>query len=154
MKKYGKQFVIVLLAAAVLMALSSALGMGGAGGLVERTLKNDWQLELPRGYEVEYRSATDAKIKDGGLRYHALMYADDTVLNDWLPWVSCNMPTAHADSAAELVREVMDSLNVPGGERPDLQNSGVWYAEGEDGSELLLLHTEGDLRLYIVESIR
>lgn len=154
MKKYGKQFVIVLLAAAVLLALSAVLRMSGVGGSLERTLKTDWQLELPQGYVVEYRSATDDKMKDGGLRYHALLYDDSDLLDDWLPWTGSAMPTAYADSAEELAQEIMDSLNVPGGERPVLQSSGIWYAEGEDGSELLLLHAEGDLRLYVVESIR
>ena len=76
MKKYAKQFLIVLLVAAVLLTLSAVLRVGGAAGGLARTLKNDWQLDLPQGYEVEYRSATDDKMKEGGLRYHALLYVE------------------------------------------------------------------------------
>ena len=155
MKKYAKQFLIVLLVAAVLLTLSAVLRVGGAAGGLARTLKNNWQLDLPQGYEVEYRSATDDKMKEGGLRYHALLYADSAVLDDWMAWsLNKEMQTGAGIYAADEVREVLDALNVPGGERPDLKESGYYNLSDGAGNEIFLLHAQNDLRLYIVEIIR
>lgn len=155
MKKYVKQFLIVLLVAAALLTLSAVLRVGGAAGGLEHTLKNDWHLELPQGYEVEYRSATDDKMKEGGLRYYALLYADSAVLDDWMQWSKNEeLQTGFGIYAADEVREVLDVLNVPGGERPDLNESGYYNLSDAAGNEIFLLHAQNDLRLYIVEIIR
>ena len=61
------------------------------------------------------------------------------------------------DAKEESIEAILDALNVPGGERPDLQSGHVWQCETvKDGfeEEIFLLHTEGDLRLYVVESFR
>ena len=71
MKKYTKQFIVVLCAAAVLLALSAVLrNAGGVGGL-GRTLKG-WGVDLPKGYVVEYRRRA-MELQDlpagGGLQF-------------------------------------------------------------------------------------
>lgn len=157
MNKYIKQFLVVLLIAAVLLGLAAFLRTSGAGSTLSRTLKRDWQLELPEGYTVEYRAATDDKMKEGGLRYHVLFYEDGTVLDSWLPWQSSDLQTGYGIYAVDEVAKILDTLNVPGGERPELEEAGVCsYSrlDGEKEGELFLLHTEGDFRLYLVESIR
>lgn len=157
MNKYIKQFLVVLLIAAVLLGLAAFLRTSGAGSTLSRTLKRDWQLELPEGYTVEYRAATDDKMKEGGLRYHVLFYEDGTVLDSWLPWQSSDLQTGYGIYAVDEVAKILDTLNVPGGERPELEEASVCsYSRlaGEEEGELFLLHTEGDFRLYLVESIR
>lgn len=157
MNKYIKQFLVVLLIAAVLLGLAAFLRTSGAGSTLSRTLKRDWQLELPEGYTIEYRAATDEKMKEGGLRYYVLFYEDSSVLDGWLPWQSSDLQTGYGIYAVDEVAKILDTLNVPGGERPELEEAGVCsYSRlaGEDEGELFLLHTEGDFRLYLVESIR
>ena len=154
MKKYAKQFVIVLGVAAVLLALAAFFRSASGTGELERTLKKDWDLELPGGYVVEYRAATDSDLEEGGLRFYALLYEDSIVLDDWLPWVDSTLPTDYAASGAEAAAEILTSLGIPGGEWPDLEGSGMWYASTEDASEILLFHGEEDLRSYVLESIR
>ena len=155
MKKYAKQFLIVLLVAAALLILSAVLRSGGADGGLTRQLKSDWQLDLPAGYTVEYRCATDAKMKEGGLRYYALLYQDGTEVDDWMQWSeNQDLQTGFGIYAADEVCQVLDALNVPGGERPDLEESGYYHLEDAAGNELFLLHAPNDLWLYIVETIR
>ena len=157
MNKYIKQFLVVLLIAAVLLGLAAFLRTSGAGSTLSRTLKRDWHLELPEGYTVEYRAATDDKMKEGGLRYYVLFYEDGTVLDSWLPWQSSDLQTGYGIYAVDEVAKILDTLNVPGGERPELEEAGVCsysHLDGEEEGELFLLHTEGDFRLYLVESIR
>lgn len=154
MKKYVKQFVIVLGIAAVLLALAAVFRSLSGTGELERALKKGWGLELPGGYVVEYRAATDSDMEEGGLRFHALLYDDSAVLDEWLPWVEGTLPTDYAASGAEAAAEMLTALGIPGGEWPDLGNSGMWYASGEDTSEVLIFHLEEDLRLYVLESTR
>ncbi len=152
MKKYAKQFVVVLCVAAVLLALSAVLrNAGGPGGLA-RTLKKDWGIDLPGGYVVEYRAATDDNLDEGGLRFHVLLYDDSALLEDALPWVSCAQPTGTAGSGADAAKTILTALGVPGGEWPDLETAGMWYADDGAGAEVLLFHTQDDLRLYVLES--
>ena len=157
MKKYTKQFIVVLCAAAVLLALSAVLrNAGGVGGLA-RTLKG-WGVDLPKGYVVEYRAATDSNMDEGGLRFHVLLYEDGTALDAMVPWGEiAGLQTGYGVFAADEITTILDALNVPGGERPDLQSGHVWQCETvKDGfeEEIFLLHTEGDLRLYLVESFQ
>lgn len=157
MNKYIKQFLVVLLIAAVLLGLAAFLRTSGVGSTLSRSLKKDWQLELPEGYTIEYRAATDEKMKEGGLRYYVLFYEDSFVLDGWLPWQSSDLQTGYGIYAVDEVTKILDTLNVPGGERPELEEAGVCsYSRlaGEEEGELFLLHTEGDFRLYLVESIR
>ena len=151
MKKYTKQFIVVLCAAAVLLALSAVLrNAGGVGGL-GRTLKG-WGVDLPKGYVVEYRAATDANMDEGGLRFHVLLYEDGTALDAMVPWVPCSQPTGSAESGTQAAAEMLTALRVPGGEWPDLERAGMWYADDDTGAEVLLFHAEEDFRLYILES--
>ena len=153
MKKYLKQFWIVLLAAAALLLAAAALRSASAGSDIQRTLRKTWDVELPGGYTVEYRAATARNLDKGGLRFHALLYDDWAVLDDLLPWIPCTRPTQNAGSGAEVAREILTALNVPGGEWPDLEKAGMWYA-AIDGAEVLLFHEQEDLRLYILESVQ
>lgn len=157
MKKYTKQFIVVLCVAAVLLALSAVLrNAGGIGGL-GRTLKN-WGVDLPEGYVVEYRAATDTNMDEGGLRFHVLLYEDGAALDSMVSWAEiAGLQTGYGTFAADEITAILDELNVPGGERPDLQSGHVWQCETvKDGfeEEIFLLHTAGDLRLYLVESFR
>lgn len=152
MKKYAKQFVIVLAVAAVLLVLAAVFRFLGSANSLEKNLEADWGVELPSGYEVEYRAAFGEETD--GLRFYALLYSDSETLDSFLPWVDSTMATEYADSGAEAASEIMESLGIPGGERPDLDTAGMWYACGEDGSEIFVFHTQQDLRLYLVESLR
>lgn len=152
MKKYTKQFVVILCAAAVLLALSAVLRNASSTGSLNRMLKKNWDAQLPGGYVVEYRAATGDDLEEGGLRFHVLLYDDSDLLDEALPWVSCTQPTGTANSGAEAVAEMLTALGVPGGEWPNLEDSGMWYAHDDEGTEVLILHEEEDLRLYVLES--
>ena len=158
MKKYVKQFAVILCIAAVLLALSAVLRGATGTGDVARTLKKSWAVELPGGYVVEYRAASDEKMEEGGLRFHVLLYDDSAALDDLLPWAEvAGLQTVYGIFASDEITAILDELNVPGGERPDLQSGYVWQCETVKdgfGEEIFLLHTEGDLRLYVVESFR
>ena len=152
MKKYAKQFVVILCIAAVLLALSAVLRTATGSSGLARTLKKAWGVELPGGYVVEYRAASDEKMEEGGLRFHVLLYDDGAALDDLLPWVPCSQPTGTAESGAQAAAEMLTALGIPGGEWPDLEQAGMWYANDSQGAEVLIFHTEEDLRLYVLES--
>ncbi len=152
MKKYAKQFVVILCIAAVLLALSAVLRSAAGSSDLDRALKKSWDTELPGGYMVEYRAASDEDLDEGGLRFHVLLYDDSTVLDDLLPWVPCTQATGKAESGAQAAAEILTALGIPGGEWPDLEGTGMWYADDGAGAEVLIFHSEEDLRLYILES--
>jgi len=152
MKKYTKQFIVVLCIAAVLLALAAVLKNAGSTGSLNQMLKKNWDVQLPGGYVVEYRAATTDDLEEGGLRFHVLLYDDSQGLDSLLPWVPCSQPTGSAGSGAEAAGEILTALGVPGGEWPDLDTSGMWYAHNDQGTEVLILHAAEDLRLYILES--
>ena len=150
MKKYAKQFIVILCIASVLLALAAILR--SESNNLSRTIEKAWDVQLPDGYEVEYRAATSEKMEEGGLRVHILLYADSDGLDTMLPWVPCTQPTGAAQNGAEAATEIFTALGVPGGEWPDLENAGMWYAQDGQGAEILILHEEGGLRVYILES--
>lgn len=152
MKKYTKQFIVVLCVAAVLLALSAVLRTATGSSGLARTLKKSWGIELPGGYVVEYRAASDEKMEEGGLRFHVLLYDNSAALDAMVPWVPCSQSTGKAESGAQAAAEMLTALGIPGGEWPDLEQAGMWYADDGEGAEVLLLHTEEDFRLYILES--
>lgn len=152
MKKYVKQFAVILCIAAVLLALSAVLRGATGTSDVARTLKKSWAVELPGGYVVEYRAASDEKMEEGGLRFHVLLYEDGAALDDLLPWVPSSQTTGKVESGAEAAAEMLTALRVPGGEWPDLEAASMWYADDDEGAEILIFHAAKDLRLYILES--
>ena len=158
MKKYAKQFVVILCIAAVLLALSAVLRSATGSSGLARTLKKAWGVELSGGYVVEYRAASDDDLDEGGLQFHVLLYDDSEALDTMLPWAEvAGLQTGYGIFASDEITAILDELNVPGGERPDLQSGHVWQCEAvKDGfvEEIFLLHAEGDLRLYVVESFR
>ena len=152
MKKYAKQFVVILCIAAVLLALSAVLRSATGSSGLARTLKKAWGVELSGGYVVEYRAASDDDLDEGGLQFHVLLYDDSEALDTMLPWVPCSQPTGTAESGAQAAAEMLTALGIPGGEWPDLEQAGMWYANDSQGAEVLIFHTEEDLRLYVLES--
>ena len=152
MKKYVKQFVVILCIAAVLLAMSAVLRSATGSSDLARTLEKSWDAQLPGGYVVEYRAASDEDLEEGGLRFHVLLYDDSEELDTMLPWVPCSQPTGTTESGAQAAADMLTALRVPGGEWPDLERAGMWYADDDEGAEVLIFHTEEDFRLYILES--
>ena len=83
MKKQIKQFGIILIVVLAVMVLLAVFRFAGVENTLTRDIKDLWGVELPDGYAVAYRAATDVTMKDGGLRYHVLSYTDDAVLENW-----------------------------------------------------------------------
>ena len=150
MKKYMKQFGIVLILVLAVMLLLSVFRFAGSDSTLAREVKKLWGLDLPRGYGIAYRAATAASLEDGGLRYHVLSYADETALADWLDWGDGTQPARYADTCLEAAQDILTALNVPVGDWPEAEL--LWYTATEDGDELVVFYDDLLTQLCLVES--
>ena len=152
MKKQIKQFGIILIVVLAVMVLLSVFRFAGVESTLTRDIKDLWGVELPDGYAVAYRAATDVTMKDGGLRYHVLSYTDDAVLENWQNWGDGTQPARFAATQMEAAEDILSALNVPKGEWPEAEE--VWYTSTENGSELVIVYDYVLTRLYLMESCK
>ena len=152
MKKYLKQFGVVLIVVLAVLVLLAVFRFVGADSTLTREVEKLWGVELPGGYGIAYRAATDTSLEEGGLRYHVLAYADDTALAQWQDWGDGTQPARFAATCTEAAADILTALNVPGGEWPDADK--VWYTSTENGSELVVYYDELLTQLYLIESCK
>ena len=152
MKKYAKQFGLVLIVVLAVLVLLTVFRFVGTDNSLTRDMRDLWNLELPEGYAIAYRAATDTSLKDGGLRYHVLAYADEEGLAQWLDWGDGTQPARYADTCDLAAADILSALNVPGGEWPDADK--VWYTSTDNGSELVVYYDDLLTQLYLIESCK
>ena len=130
----------ILLAAVLFPVLDIAWNMtAGYGDAVYR----NWEVELPGGYQQVYAVDDGPSFNGDGMRYHVLYYPAGVDLEDLLDW------TEDGDTGGAV--EVLDELDVPASERPDLSQCLLWYARQEDRSRIWLLWDREAATVYIVE---
>lgn len=152
MKKNIKQFGVILVVVLAVMVLLAVFRFAGTESTLTREVKNLWGVELPEGYAVAYRAATDTTMKDGGLRYHVLSYTDDAVLENWQDWGDGTQPARYAATQTEAAEDILSALNVPKGEWPEAGQ--VWYTSTENGSELVIVYDYVLTQLFLIESCK
>lgn len=152
MKKYLKQFGVILVVVLAVLVLLAVFRFVGADSTLTREVKNLWGVELPAGYGIAYRAATDTSLKEGGLRYHVLAYADESMIAQWQEWGDGTQPALYADTALEAAEDILTALGVPGGEWPDTDQ--VWYTSTDNGSELVVFYDDILTQLYLIESCK
>ncbi len=150
---------LAALGAAVLTvgALASLLLLTGGSlrPLLERrdytaTVELNWDLSLPESSEAVYETDSGPSFHGDGERYHVLQYAVGSGIESALSWQA---PPADA-AAAEAMEALMDDLDVPERQRPDLDKC-LWYTAADPSdsrNHLYLLFDSSTLELYILES--
>lgn len=152
MKKYVKQFGVMLVVVLAVMLLLTVFRYAGVNKTLTREIEKLWNVTLPEGYSVAYRAATDVDISKGGLRYHVLAYTDDTVLAQWQDWGDGSQPARFADTCLEAAQDILTGLNIPKGEWPETEL--LWYTSTENGSELVIFYDDILTQLYLIESCK
>ncbi len=152
MKKYVKQFGVMLIVVLAVMLLLTVFRYVGVNNTLTRDIKKLWDITLPEGYSVTYRAATAVDISKGGLRYHVLAYTDDAILADWQDWGDGTLPARYADTCLEAAEDILTALNIPKGEWPEADK--VWYTSTESGSELVILYDDILTQLCLIESCK
>ena len=152
MKKFTKQFGVVLIVVLAVLVLLAVFRFVGADSTLTRDMKELWGVELPEGYAIAYRAATDTTMKDGGLRYHVLAYTDDSVLENWQDWGDGTQPARFAATQIEAAEDILSALNVPKGEWPEADQ--MWYTSTENGSELVIVYDYVLTQLFLIESCK
>ena len=107
------------------------------------TVYRNWEVALPGGYQQVYSVDDGPSFNGDGMRYHVLYYPAGVDLEDLLDW------TEDGDTGGAV--EVLDELDVPASERPDLSQCLLWYARQEDRSRIWLLWDREAATVYIVE---
>ena len=151
-------FLSALWTGALVMACAGLILLltgGSLRPLLERrdytaTVELNWDLSLPESSEAVYETDSGPSFHGDGERYHVLQYAVGSGIETAIPWQA---PPADA-AAAEAMEALMDDLDVPERQRPDLDKC-LWYTAADPSdsrNHLYLLFDPSTLELYILES--
>ena len=145
----GKKLVIVLIAAVIgapLLFFAGSLAYISLRYSGTGVYEANWGLAMPEGITELYRTDSGASFHGDGYRYAVYDYPEqdeefDSLLN------------AGADEyIGERFSEIADELEVPGGERPDLDADFSWRVgrRPADERDKLYMISQGG-KLYIAE---
>ena len=137
----------VLAAIALLPFLSMVMGSGGAAGSYAQVVNLNWELELPAEAVCLYEADSGPSFHGDGERYHVLGYSSS-------PESALDRQAAHLALFPEGAAEILEHLEVPEDQRPDLPAC-LWYSAAhstDDRNRLYLGLSPEGTALYVIES--
>ena len=137
----------VLAAIALLPFLSMLMGSGGAAGSYAQVVNLNWELDLPAEATRLYETDSGPSFHGDGERYHVLSYSSS-------PEAALEQQTVRLAVFPEEAAELLERLEVPEAQRPDLADCRWFTAEDPDDvrNRLYLGLDGGSLTLYVIES--
>ncbi len=118
------------------------------------TIKQNWGVVLPEesGYKQIYDMQTEPSFHGDGFRYHVFSIEDITLVENTFSWTSAQQETNFYDSYTESCEGWLDEIGVPQSERPTYSECVYYYDSQSDLSEIIMLLSKTQSKLYVVES--
>ncbi len=119
-----------------------------------KILETNWGVALPKesGYKETYVKQGGQGFQGDGLRYHVFGCEEMQPIIEAFSWGNERRKTNFYDSYKEACENWLNEIGVPQEERPNYEECSYWYDSQADLSELILLLSESQSKLYVVES--
>lgn len=116
------------------------------------TLKVNWNVEIPSGYDELYAYSTESSHGDG-VRYHVFRYNGSRSAEklDTMFLGMADLDTEVNHDVTELVGGWLEEIAVPTEAYPPYSDCACITAKQNDGSQLVLLWNSAEKTLYIAE---
>ncbi len=118
------------------------------------TIKENWEITIPKetGCTQVYEKQCEPSFHGDGFRYHVFACKDNQAMLDAFAWSSQEEKTNFHDSYSASCEEWLTEIDVPESERPVYAECVYYYKNQEDMSEIIMLFSETQGKLYVVES--
>ena len=121
---------------------------------------NRW-IQIPKEANVEEIYSKDSweSFHGDGIRYHVYVYENEEIVNSMLDWndeKDTTEPTAFHGSYSEALLAWIEELNMSDEDLEQyfykIDSSNFLYRKKEDNSEIFIIQSASEKRLYILES--
>lgn len=145
-----KKFLTWILGGLLSLALCGCALFGDYASTIEK----NWGIVLPKesGYKQVYAMQTEASFHGDGFRYHVFACADGQAMLAAFSWSSEEKSTNFHDSFTASCEGWLDEIGVPQNERPVYGECVYYYDSQQDLSEMIMLYSGTQSKLYVVES--
>ncbi len=120
----------------------------------DKVLKANWGFTLPTeaGYEEIFEEQTEPSFQGDGFRYHVFSCREGQPILTAFSWSHEEEKTIFHDDYSSACEEWLDKIGVSEAHRPVYVECVYWYSSQSDTSEIIMLFSEKQSRLYVVES--
>lgn len=111
-----------------------------------KVVEKNWNISLPRGCALLYKSDSGPSFHGDGERYHVFKYEDDVIWNE--PFYELRV----TENDEERILEIIDNLNINKEFYPDFENINYGLIKKKGMSTLYVCYSLHKM-LYVIEDI-
>jgi len=118
------------------------------------TLEANWQIVLAddAGWEEVYRADSGASFHGDGIRYHVIVYNDESKIINMADWTTHEGTTRWYNTYRESADAWLGDINVDVAQYPQYDDSVYYYQQKSDGSEIIMFWNADEDKVYVVQS--
>lgn len=117
-------------------------------------INSNWKIKIPKKAKIQeiYSKTDEVNVLGDGVRYHIFSYKEEKYIKNLFEWTDKEKEIRHYSSYNEAITSWLEEINVPKEKYPNYTESLYWNDAQEDNSQIIIVWSKQENKLYIIES--
>ena len=117
-------------------------------------INSNWKIKIPKKAKIQeiYSKTDEVNVLGDGVRYHIFSYKEEKYIKNLFEWTDKEKEIRHYSSYNEAITSWLEEINVPKEKYPNYTESLYWHDAQEDDSQIIIVWSKQENKLYIIES--